>query len=48
MLIYLPLAVSVIGLIIWGMANPGKVQDAGKYSFVVGLFVFLLKYSGGY
>ena len=42
MIIYLPLAVALAGILMYGFCANPKLQEIGKISFGVGLLAFLL------
>lgn len=46
MVIFLPLLISLIGLILYGLVTDPKVQTVGLNMFWVGLLAFLLLYPG--
>jgi hypothetical protein len=45
MIIYLPLLISIIGLLMYVLAKEGKIVEIGRIMFWTGLLAFLL--SGG-
>jgi uncharacterized membrane protein len=44
--IYIPLLVSLIGVVLYATSNNGKVQTLARDMFWVGLLVFLLHFGG--
>jgi Na+/phosphate symporter len=46
MVIYIPLIVSVVGLLMYALSKDAKVSQIGRDMFWVGLLAFLLGYSG--
>jgi len=46
MVIFLPLLVSIIGVLMYALCENGKLQAIGKDMFWVGLLAFLLLYQG--
>lgn len=42
MIIYLPLLVSVVGVLMYALAANPKLAEIGRLSFAVGLLAFLL------
>jgi len=43
MVIYLPLLVSMIGVLMYALSTNGKLVEIGRICFWVGLLVFLLR-----
>jgi len=46
MLIYLSLLVALVGVLVYVLANNGKVVELGRLMFAAGLFAFLLRLPG--
>jgi hypothetical protein len=46
MVIFLPLLISIIGVLMYALCENGKLQAIGKDMFWVGLLAFLLVYRG--
>lgn len=42
----IPLVVCIIGLLMWALSSNAIVSEAGKWCFIVGLFVSLLVVGG--
>jgi Na+/phosphate symporter len=46
MVIFLPLLVSIVGLLMYALSANPKVSEIGRIMFWVGLLAFLLDYPG--
>lgn len=46
MTIYFTLLVALVGLLMFALASPSKVQEIGRIMFWTGLLAFLLGYTG--
>lgn len=44
MIKFLPLLITVIGVLMFGLSGNSKISEIGRIMFGVGLFVFLLKF----
>lgn len=42
MIVFLSLLVALIGALVYGLSNNGKVQELGRLAYAVGLLAFLL------
>lgn len=42
MIIYLPLLISLIGILMYALCVNPKLQEIGRFAYAVGLLVFLL------
>ncbi len=47
MLIYLSVAIAIVGLLMYALSANGKVQEIGRIMFFSGLLAFLLNLGGG-
>lgn len=41
-----PLLVAIVGLLVYALANGGKVPEIGRIMFWTGLLAFLLRFTG--
>jgi len=46
MIIFLPLLISLIGVLMYALCTDAKLQTIGLHMFWVGLLAFLLQYHG--
>jgi Na+/phosphate symporter len=46
MVVYIPLIVSIVGLLLYALSTNAKVSQIGRDMFWVGLLAFLLDYFG--